>query len=99
MLTANEIKARMPSRPTHEVGFQSMEDILEIVLPHIEKMIVTSASYGGRQTLIKREEIMKLITLTWLTRKEIMDGLANAVTKSGYKISIPTSYTSLHISW
>ena len=99
MITAKELNARMPNRPSHEVGFQSMEDILELVLPHIEDRIIKTATYGVHQTLIKREEIMKMVRLTWLTRKDIMDGTAKAMKKAGYKISIPASYSSIHIAW
>ena len=99
MINATELNNRMPTRPAYEIGSQTMTDILDVVLPHIEKGIMEMASYGGHGTLIKREEIMKLISFTWLSRKEIMDGIAKAVGEAGYKISIPMSYTSIHIEW
>ena len=101
MITATELRNRMPAARVLPNGFIDAETAIDEILPMIEKAILEIAKFGGRSTLIKKSEIThyKLSGYCLATHKELMDGIATALRKAKFSVSIPNSYSSIHIDW
>jgi hypothetical protein len=101
MITATELRNRMPAARVLPDGFIDMGTAIEEILPMIEKEIIEMAGYGGHSTLIKKSEIAhyKLSGHCIASQNELMDGIAKALRKAKFSVSITNSYSSIHINW
>lgn len=101
MITATEVRNRMPAARVLPDGLIDMETAVEEILPMIEKEIIEMAEYGGDSILIKKSEIThyELSGYCVATHKEVMDGIAKALREAKFSVSIPNSYSSIHIDW
>lgn len=101
MITATELRNRMPATRVLPDGFINVETAVEEILPMIEKTTIEVAEYGNHGALIKKSEIAnyKLSGFCFASRKELMDGIAKALRKAKFSVSITDSYSSIHIKW
>ena len=101
MITATELRKRMPATRILPDGFISTETAVEEILPTIEKIILEIAGRGGHSALIKKNEIShcELSGICFASKNELMDGVAKALRKAKFSVSITDSYSSIHINW
>lgn len=101
MITATELRKRMPATRILPDGFISTETAVEEILPTIEKIILEIAGRGGHNALIKKNEInhCELSGICFASKNELMDGVAKALRKAKFSVSITNSYSSIHINW
>lgn len=101
MITATEVRNRMPAARILPDGLIDMETAVEEILPMIEKEILGIAEHGGHSTLIKKSEIThyKLSGFCIASHNKLMDGIAEALREAKFSVSITNSYSSIHIDW
>ena len=101
MITATELRNRMPAARVLPDGLIDMETAVEEILPMIEKEILGIAGHGGHSILIKKSEIThyELSGFCVASHNKLMDGIAKALRKAKFSVSIPNSYSSIHINW
>ncbi len=101
MITATELRNRMPAARVLPDGLINMETAVEEILPMIEKEILGIAGHGGHSILIKKSEIIhyELSGFCVASHNKLMDGITEALRKAKFSVSIPNSYSSIHIDW
>jgi len=101
MITATELNKRMPSARILPDGFITAETAIEEMLPMIEKGILAIAGRGGHSALIKKSAIAKynLSGFCIASQNELMDGIAKALRKAKFSVSVTNSHSSIHVNW
>lgn len=101
MIIATELRNRMPAARVLPDGLINMETAVEEILPMIEKKILGIAGHGGHSILIKKSEIThyELSGFCVASHNKLMDGIAEALREAKFSVSIPNSYSSIHIDW
>ena len=95
MINANEARKIAEANNTDE----SLNEVVERVMPIMEKAIRHMSSIGGKSTLVLKKDISKAAGFSFLSNRQIMDGVRNELESYGFKTSIPESYSSIHVNW
>ncbi len=81
----------------------SYEEILRAAvnkaLPLFDDGIRRLSGDGYFSMLVKREALNKKIGWTSCRMNDVMDAIAKELREYGYDVTIPQSYTSIHVNW
>lgn len=95
MINANEARKIAEANNTDE----SLNEVVERVMPIMEKAIRHMCGIGGKSTLVMKKDIANAAGFSFLSNRQIMDGVRNELESYGFKTSIPESYSSIHVNW
>lgn len=95
MINANEARKIAEANDTNG----TLREVVERVMPTIEKAIRIACEAGCEGTLIKESTISKASGLHFWTKRTLMDAVQNELKSYGFNVSIPNSYTSIHVNW
>ena len=69
------------------------------VLILFDEKINKVANRGGFGCFIKKSDIKDTINDIFVKTEKVMDSVAVELKSYGYNVSIPQSYTSIHVDW
>ena len=69
------------------------------VLILFDEKINKVANYGGFGCFIKKSDIKSAIGNVLINTEKVMDAVRDEMRSYGYNVSIPQSYTSIHVDW
>lgn len=95
MINANEARKIAEENDTTE----TLREVVERVMPTMERAIRAACEAGCRGTLVKEGIISKASGFHFWTKRNLMDAVRNELEGYGFKVSIPDSYTSIHVNW
>jgi len=72
---------------------------VEKALALFEKTINESAKNGCFGCFIKKNVIKDIVNDIFIKTDDVMDAIADELKTYGYNVSIPQSYTSIHVDW
>lgn len=78
---------------------ETLNGIVDKVLPLFDHGIRQLSEEGFFSMLVKREVINKEIGWTVCRMSDVMDAIAKELREYGYDVTIPQSYTSIHVNW
>lgn len=89
----------------HEIAEKNNHEVEMInfsakkVLILFDEKINQVAKCGGFGCFVKKSEIKKAINNTFVNIEKVMDVVRIEMMAFGYNVSIPQSYTSIHVDW
>lgn len=78
---------------------ESLREVVERVIPTFDKAVRRACEMGSKGIMVKKEIISKAAGFTFWANRNIMDAVRDELESYGYTVSIPESYTSIHVNW
>ena len=96
MIYAKEAHKTAQDNNTYE---ETVKAAVDKILPLFDEGIRKISEEGFFSMLVKRGAIQQKIGWTICPTNEIMDAIAEELREYGYDVTIPKSYTSIHVNW
>ena len=78
---------------------ETLQEVVSKALPLFDDNIRRLSEEGFFSMLVKRDVISKKIGWTLCRMNDVMDAIAKELREYGYDVTIPQSYTSIHVDW
>lgn len=96
MIYAKEARKVAKENNSYE---ETLHDVVDKALPLFDDGIRRLSEEGCFSMLVKRDVISKKIGWTLCRMSDVMDAIAKELREYGYDVTIPQSYTSIHVNW
>lgn len=96
MIYAKEARKTAKENNSYE---ETIKTAVDKVLPLFDDGIRQLSREGFFSMVVKREVINKKIGWTLCRMNDVMDAIAKELREYGYDVTIPQSYTSIHVNW
>ena len=96
MIYAKEARKTANDNNTYE---ETLQGAVDKVLPLFDDGIRRLSGEGFFSMLVKRGVIQQKVGWTLCRINDIMDAIAKELREYGYDVTIPQSYTSIHVNW
>ena len=96
MIYAKEAHKTANDNNTYE---ETVKTAVDKVLPLFDEGIRHLSGKGVFSMIVKRGAINEKVGWTFCRMSDVMDAIAKELREYGYEVTIPQSYTSIHVNW